>query len=73
MTELIRALSALTPLGLAGMLAVIIFLQVRNQRKLTSNHLHDLPDMVASLSRIEGLLQDINANVIWLRARSNGK
>lgn len=73
MAEVIHALNALTPLGLAGGLAYVIFLLVRNQRRLTSNHLHDLPDMAQALIRIEATLKDINDNLIYVRARINGK
>ncbi len=76
MTLFINALNSLTPLGLAGLLGVVIYLQVRNQTKvktITENHLHGLPEMAESLRRIETTLKDINDHVIYLRARVNGK
>lgn len=40
---------------------------------ISNNHLSDLPKMVESLQRMEALLQNINDNIIYIRARVNGK
>ena len=76
MAELFHLLNSLSPLGVIGLLAYIIYLQVKGHRKvqhLGENHLSTLPDIAASLSRVEGLLQNVHDTFIYLKARSNGK
>lgn len=81
--ELIAALNSLTPLGLAGALAYIIYLQVKSKkavREVSHNHLSGLPGMQADirtmtqqLMTIVPLLQAINNNIIYVKARVNGR
>jgi len=52
---LIHALNDLTPLGLCGGLAFIIYLAVSKNgpvRKLSDNHLSDLPKIAKSLEKL---------------------
>jgi hypothetical protein len=87
----IAVFSAVTPLGLAGGLVYVIYLLVKQRREgtaahaeLTTNHLHELPDMAQTLRRIErqnassaaavlGQLSDIRESLAYLKARVNGK
>jgi hypothetical protein len=83
LTSLLTAANSMTPLGLAALLGVVIFLQVKNQRavmanqkgvaEISGNHLSGLPDMANDLRDIKALLQNINDNVIYVRARINGR
>jgi hypothetical protein len=71
--EMLNVLNSLQPLGVIGLLAVVIFLLVKNRSEVAEigdNHLHDLPAVVASLGRMEGLLQSINNNIIYLKAKA---
>lgn len=72
----IEVLNSLSPLGLAGLLGFIIWKLVQSGRSLDAvkeNHLHPLPEMVATLERIEKLMQTMNDNIIYIKARVNGK
>lgn len=56
LSPIIQALNSLSPLGLAGGLGYIIYLQVKTnkgQNKIATNHLHGLPEMHETLKRIE--------------------
>lgn len=75
MLEAVNQLNSLSPLAVIGLLAYVILLQLKNQRgqsKIANNHLHDLPDMMAALERIENLLGRLNDHVVHIRARVNG-
>ncbi len=56
---LLETLNTLSPLAVIGLLAVIIYVMVYKQptnrdfHKLTSNDLHELPEMAETLRRIE--------------------
>lgn len=72
----IELLNTLSPIGLAGLLGFILWKQIQNNKTVVAvkdNHLHELPEMSASLGRIETLLQNMNDNIIYIRARVNGK
>lgn len=81
--ELIAALNSLTPLGLAGALAYIIWEQVKNKKavkEVSNNHLSGLPSMeqdvktmLREIQTIVPILQVINNNLIYVKARINGK
>lgn len=80
--DVIEKLNSLSPLGLAGALAYIIYLLVKNKKAVkvvSTNHLSGLPDMELNIAKLvvlaEGqgrLLEAINANLIYIRARVNG-
>ena len=73
---LVTALNAVTPLTLAGGLAYIIYELIRQRQRIhniADNHLHSLPDVVEALKRIESTLKDVNDNIVYIRARVNGK
>ena len=76
---LLTLLNSLSPLAVIGLLATIIYIQMNGKtavdqkvQTVATNHLHDLPEMSESLKRIESLLQSINENIIYVRARVNG-
>lgn len=86
MTEivtLLTVLNTLSPVGVIALLGLIIFMLVRAKYDkkdmdkkvalISDNHLSGLPDMASSLMRIEGLLQTMNDNIVYIRARMNGK
>ena len=79
MTDIITALNAITPLGLAAGLAIIIYLQIKNRGRvnhIATNHLHnlhELPQVAADIRAMRELLQTVNDNVVYLKARVNGK
>ena len=69
-------------IAIIGGLVYIIYLLLiagKGQRRIATNHLHVLPEIAADIKRIAGdledakqLLQNINNDVIYLKARSNG-
>lgn len=76
---LLETLNSLSPLAVIALLGTVIFLLVKGKgdvdgkyTTITENHLHDLPDMVAALGRIETLMQNMNDNIIYIKARVNG-
>lgn len=72
---LLAALNTLSPLGLAGLLGLVLWNQSRNRKavaEVSENHLSGMPDILDAVRRMEGLLLNINNNVIYLRARING-
>lgn len=75
-TQAVAALNSLSPLAVIGLLAYVIYLQVKNQKgqtRIATNHLHELPQMAADLSDMKMLLQTMNDNIVYIRARVNGK
>ena len=76
LSQLLGYLNALTPLGLAGGLAYIVYLLVGKRGPINSisdNHLSSLPDMVATLERIEKALCEIRDGISYLKGRVNGR
>ena len=79
---LLNTLNTLSPLGLAALLGLIIFMLVKAKSAkahmdsqistIAHNHLSGLPDMAESLKRIETLLQNMNDNITWIKAKVNG-
>ena len=77
--SLLGVLNTLSPLAVIALLGVIIFMLVKGKTAadskvdtIVTNHLHSVPDMAVSLERIEALLQSMNENIIWIKARVNG-
>jgi len=80
--SLLATLNTLSPLAVIALLGLVIFMLVKAKEAksdvdakvatITDNHLHGLPDMEDSLKRIENLLQNMNDNIIYIRARVNG-
>lgn len=73
LASLVLQLNSLTPLAIIGLLGVIIFLLVRSKQQvnhLKHNDLHNLPEMLAILQRIEVRLAE---EFSWMRAKLNGK
>ena len=65
---LLDTLSKMSPLAIIGLLATIVWMLVKNQKqtetihagqeKIATNHLHGLPDMAATLERIEKAISE---------------
>ena len=76
LTTVVESLNSLSPLAVIGLLGIVIYMLVRNKKDsdaqnsmLTSNHLHEMPEMAESLRRIE---QSLAENFSYIRARLNG-
>lgn len=82
---ILDALNKLTPLGVAALLGLVIFVMVYKnpfkpvEKKLDEvkdNHLHELPAMVESLRSISDTLQRIEVEMSkefsYIKARING-
>ena len=80
---LLQTLNTLSPLGVIAMLGLVIFMLVKAKSAksdmdeqialISHNHLSGLPEMAESLRRIESLLQTMNDNTTYIRARVNGR
>jgi len=77
--SLLQVLNSLSPLAVIALLAVIIFMMVQQNKgtakqeqvnEIRDNHLHDLPQMLETLQRIEVKLGEEFA---YIRAKLNGK
>lgn len=60
LTELLKVVNSFSPIGVAALLGLVLFYQVKNAKKsedsfdvLASNHLHDLPMILETLQRME--------------------
>lgn len=76
LTNALGALNSLSPLAVIALLGVVIYMLVKNQKgqeTLTSNHLHELPEMAETLRRIEASLNTVKDNTFYIRARINGR
>lgn len=81
-SALLAQLNTLSPLGVIALLGLIIYMLVKAKdakvevdskiATITDNHLHGLPEMAESLKRIEAVLQNVNDNIVHVRARING-
>jgi hypothetical protein len=77
-----NALNSISPLGLAAALAYIIYLQVKTKRDVkvvSNNHLSGLPQLERDVQELvtitkaqNQLLQTMNDNIIYIKARTNG-
>ena len=74
---IVEALNTVSPLGLAAGLAYLIYVQLKGKTavdtkvdSLATNHLHDLPEAIEILRRIE---IKISEEFAYLRAKINGK
>jgi hypothetical protein len=68
----VETLNALSPLGVIGLLAYIVYLLVAKRgpvKAISDNHLSGLPQMAATLARMEAILEDISDGVTILRER----
>lgn len=72
LVDSVTALNSLTPLAVIGLLSFIVYLLVSKKgpvRKISENHLHDLPTMAATLIRMEVVLEEIRDGITILRER----
>lgn len=77
MIELLNTLNALSPLGVIGLLAAIIYMLVtgrtasaRKMDTMKDNDLHELPEIAATLRRLEISLTE---NFAYIKAKLNGR
>jgi hypothetical protein len=77
LVPIFEMLSTLSPLGLAGLLAYVIYLLVRGKtaadakvETVASNHLHELPEAIQILRDMQKTLERLDS---YLRARLNGQ
>ncbi len=87
MAEVLKIVTDITPLGLAAMLAAIIYLLIRNRsqvQELSANHLSGLPEMMTLLTKIADsqerqeecgrqILNQLSTLDGYLRGRANGR
>lgn len=81
--ELFKVLNSVSPTAIVALLAYVIFILVKNKKEVAevkNNHLHDLPEMLellrsidATLTRHERLANEMSGNIIYIKARINGK
>ena len=74
---IIELAKSLSPLAIIGLLTTVILLLVKGRKDVSAqvqnlgdNHLNDV---TKALGRIEGLLQSMNDNVVWIRAKVGGE
>jgi len=81
--ELLKTLNSLSPLAVIALLGLIIYKQVKDKpaseasvEEIKSNHLHEMPEIVAALQRMESTLQRIEVTITgdlsYIKARING-
>jgi hypothetical protein len=75
--SLLTTLNSLSPLAVIALLATIIYKQVKDKPateasvdEIKHNHLHDLPEILATLQRIESKLSE---EFGYIKGRLNGK
>ncbi len=83
MSELFTFLNTVSPLAVIALLSYVVYLLVKNKRNvhsITTNHLHGLPEMAATLERIEDAINAGNrqhtemlVELAHIRARLNGR
>ena len=70
-STVVAALNSLSPLGIIALLSYIIYLQVRSHAQvetIKTNDLHDVPEVIESLRRIELMLA---TEFSYIRSRLN--
>lgn len=75
LTTAVDLLNSLSPLAVIGLLAYIVFLMVAKKgpiATISNNHLSGLPEMAASLERMERTLGEIRDGMNYVRGRLNG-
>ena len=76
MTELFSFLQGVQPIGVIALLGLIIYMLVKSRQDKTDivdNHLHELPEILESLKRIEVKLDKMSDGITYLKAKSNEK
>lgn len=89
LTESIKALESMSPLAIIALLCFIVYRMVgkdgtadggnqfdgvnKKLDTIATNHLHELPDMADTLRRIEDQLSKMNDNIVYIKARVNGR
>lgn len=69
--EIFHLINSVSPLGLAALLGYVVYLQVKNQRRVKELGMNHFGEVIGALSRIEHTLQAIREDVVYLRARQN--
>ena len=75
--QLLNTLNSLSPLAVIALLGLIIYKQIKDKSsndasvtEIKDNHLHDLPEILSTLQRIEVSMSE---NFAYIKARVNGK
>ena len=73
---LLTTLNTLSPLAVIALLSIVIYLLVKGKTEvsekvtnISDNHLHELPEILATLQRIE---VSMAKEFSWIRSRLNG-
>ena len=72
MITLLQTLNSFTPLGLAALLALVLWRQAGHHREIRSlrdNDLHELPDLLAKMCQMLSTLQRIEVGMATLLER----
>lgn len=76
MIAFLQALSSMSPIGVIALLGLIIYKMIKfagdagqKYKVLTENHLHELPEMAATLSKIADILQRIEVSQATIIAK----
>ena len=73
MITLLQTLNSFTPLGLAALLALVLWRQAGHQREIRSmrnNDLHEFPDLIEKMSQTLAALQRIEVGLATLLERT---
>ena len=76
MIELFSFLTSIQPIGVIALLGLIIYMLVKSRQDKTDivdNHLHELPEILEALKRIEVKLDKMSDGITYLKAKSNEK
>ena len=68
----IELLNSLSPIGVIGLLAYIVYLMISKKgpiQVISNNHLSGLPEMNATLLRIESTISEVRDGINYLRGR----
>ena len=71
--SVVAQLNSLSPLAVIGLLAYIVYLLVSKKgpvNTIATNHLHSLPEIAASLGRMEETLLEIRDGINYLKGRA---
>ena len=75
MIELFKTLSEVSPLAVIALLGYVVYLLVAKKgpvASIGSNHLHQVPEIVEALGRIEAGVGNISKDLSYLIGRLNG-
>lgn len=74
--KLLETVNSLSPLAVIALLALVIWMQVKNQKgqtQIAENHLHGLPELMDLARQQTETLQRIEVALAYIKARINGR